>query len=109
MTRAMRSLITDHGQSMDSLRACAPLRTRASKSPIGSVIDIAGPSPARLGQPRNLSLAGQIAQTQAAHAEAAEERPRTAAQRASVEGAHFELRRALRLDAQTRLGHAQSS
>src|SRR5215470_18639192 len=109
MTRAMCSLIADHGQSMYSLRACAPLRTRASRSAIGSVMDIGPPSPARLGQAGNLPLASQVAQAQAAHAEAAEEGARAPAQRTTVVRSHFELRRAFRLDAQTGLGHVRSS
>src|SRR5260221_9971253 len=100
MTRAMRSLITDQGQSTYSLRAWPPLRTRASKSAIGSVIDMQEPSPARLGQARNHAFARQVAQAEPAHAKTAVKGARPAAQRAAVVTAHFEFRRPNRFDAQ---------
>src|SRR5215470_12180444 len=104
-TRTTRSLITDQGQSMYSLRAWAPLRNRANRSAMGSVIDMAASSPTRLGQARDQPLARQIAQAQPAHLEAAKKRARPAAQRTAVVAADLELGRALRLDAQTGLGH----
>src|SRR6185295_2292120 len=65
-------------------------------------------SPARLREARDLSLAREEAQAEPAHAEAAEERPRTAAQRASVVCAHLELRGARGLHHEARFGHLLS-
>ena len=59
---------------------------------MGSVI-MSG-SPARLHEAGNLPLARQVAQAEAAHAEAPVERPRPPAQRAAVVGPDLELRAA---------------
>src|SRR5438445_181802 len=66
-TRVIDSLVRDHGASTRSLRAWLALRILVSRSAIGSVIDIG--SPTRLHQAGNLPLAGEVAQTQAAHPE----------------------------------------
>src|SRR5881296_3611543 len=89
-----------------ALRAAVALRMRVRKSAIGSVSIAA--SPARLHQARDLPATHQIPQAESAHAEAAVERPRAAAQRAAVVGAHLELRRARGLHHETRLRHTPS-
>src|SRR5262245_325136 len=89
---------------MLALRAPAPLRMRVSMSAIGSVI--MGRSPARLHEARNLTLARQIAQAEAAHAEAAIEGARPTAQRAAVVRPHPELRGAGCFHHEGGLGHA---
>src|SRR2546425_12242963 len=84
-----------------ALRAAVALRMRVRKSAIGSVSMAA--SPARLHQARNLPAAHQLPQAEPAHAEAAVERPRAAAQRAAGAGAHLELRPPRGLHPETRL------
>src|SRR5215475_4877489 len=100
----MASLCRDHGTSTRALRAPAPLRMRVSMSAIGSVI--MGGSPARLHEARNLSLARQVAQAEAAHAEAAVEGARPTAQRTPVVSPHPELRGTGRFHHEGGLGHA---
>src|SRR5262245_45286286 len=89
-----------------ALRAPAALRMRVNMSAIGSVI-MSG-SPAGLGEAGNLPLAGQVAQAETTHAEAAEEGSRTPAQRAAVVRPHLELRGPRRLHHETRLCHRRS-
>src|SRR6188474_870359 len=101
-TRAIDSFSRDHGTSMLALRAPMPLRMRLRRSAIGSVIMML---PARLRQARDLPLARQVPQAQAAHAEAAEERARPAAERAPIVRPHLELRGPGRLYHETGLGH----
>src|SRR5437868_7575738 len=88
-TRAISACWRDQGTSTLALRALFALRMRVRRSAIASVIIAASaPSPARLREARDLPLARQMAQTEATHAEAPEERPRPAAERAAVVGAH---------------------
>src|SRR4029453_4649957 len=84
------SLCRDHGTSMLALRACAPLRMRVSMSAMGSVI-MSG-SPAGLHEPRDLSLARGVAETEAAHGEATVEGTRPAAEGTAVVRPDPELR-----------------
>src|SRR5262245_66226276 len=90
--RAISAFCRDHGMSTLALRAPAPLRMRVSMSAIGSVI--MGGSPAGLGQAGDLSPAREVAQTEPAHPEAPEERPRASAQRTTIVRPHLELGRA---------------
>src|SRR4030095_8148513 len=90
---------------MLALRACAPLRMRVSMSAMGSVI-MSG-SPAGLHEPRDLPLAREIAETQAAHAEATVEGARPPAERAAVVGPDAELRGPGGFHHEGGLGHVQ--
>src|SRR5258708_39625331 len=92
--------------AMVALRACVPLRIRVSMSAMGSVSIVL---PAGLRETGNLALPGEVAQAQAAHAEAPVERPRPPAERAAVVGADLELRRPRGLHHETRLRHKLAS
>src|SRR5262249_2076514 len=105
-TAAISCLTRENGTSTLPLRACAPLRMRVSMSAIGSV---SIPSPTRLHEAGNLSLAGEPAQTEATQPEASIETPRAAAHRTAVVGPHLELGRPGRLHHQTCLRHRRRS
>src|SRR5262249_57097976 len=87
-----------------ALRAPAPLRMRVSMSAMGSVI--MGGSPAGLHEARDLSLAREPPETEAAHAEAPIECARTSAQRAAVVGPDPELRGSGGFHHEAGLGHS---
>src|SRR5882762_3437094 len=90
-TRAIASFSFDHGTSVVSLRARLALRMRVRRSAMGSVIISGALLPGCLDQSRNLPLQRELAQTDAAQLEAAEEGARTPAQRAAVVLAHAKL------------------
>src|SRR5689334_20921569 len=93
------SFTRELGTSRVSWPARMALRMRVKRSAIGSVIIIAI-LPARLDQSRDMAFAGVIPEADAAHAEAAEKRPRAAAQRAAVILPHLEFIGPFRLDPQ---------
>src|SRR6185436_7858467 len=101
----MASLWRDHGRSMVALRACAPFRMRVSMSAMGSV---SMGLPAGLHEAGNLPLAGQVAQTEAAHAKPPVERSRPPAERTAIVRPDLELRRPRGLHHETRLRHGFS-
>src|SRR5690242_9915695 len=72
---AMRSFMFERGSSMSCLRARIPLRMRARKSAIGSVIDIFDISsslPARLDDARDVAAQRELAEAEATHLELTE-------------------------------------
>src|ERR1700733_8630200 len=81
----------ERGHSASCLRARIPLRIRARKSAMGSVIDISLSSPARLDDARDIAAQGEFAETQTAHLELAYIRARAAAALAPVLRADLEL------------------
>src|SRR5690348_9488198 len=87
----MRSLMFERGHSINCLRARIPLRIRARKSAMGSVIDIGSPSPARLDDTRDIAAQGEVPETEPAHLELAQVRARPAAALAAVVLADLEL------------------
>src|SRR5436853_2483316 len=101
----MASLWRDQGMSTAALRAWFALRMRVSMSATGSVSMVL---PAGLREAGNLSLAGQVAQAEAAHAETPEERPGPPAERAAVVRADLELRRPRGLHHQSGFRHESS-
>src|SRR4051812_49797860 len=69
-----------------------PLRMRARKSAMGSVIDMDSVlSPARLDDARDVAAQGELAEAEPAHLELAEIRPRPAAALAAALDADLEL------------------
>src|SRR5688500_11762601 len=68
---AMRTLRFERGHSTRCLRARMPLRIRARKSAMGSVIDM--DSPARLDHARDLAAEREVTEAEAAHLELAQE------------------------------------
>src|SRR5213596_3236222 len=93
--RASSVLKLDAGISTSSWSARRPLRIRVRKSAIGSVYDMGLFSlPARLGQPRDLALVGDLPNADAAEPELAQVRARAAAPLAEVVGAGAVLGRA---------------
>src|SRR5437763_11687132 len=87
----MRSFMFERGSSTSCLRARIPLRIRARKSAMGSVIDISISSPARLDDAGDVTAQREIAEAQAAHFELAEVRARPPAPLAAVTDANLEL------------------
>src|SRR5882724_5481103 len=82
----------ERGHSTSCLRARIPLRMRARKSAMGSVIDMVYfLSPARLDDARDIATQGELAEAKAAHFELAEIRARPAAALAAVLCANLEL------------------
>src|SRR5262249_30590616 len=100
-TRAICSFCRDHGTSTEAFRAVFAFRTRVRRSAMGSLV--MARSPARLGEPGDLPLPGEVAKTETAHPEAPEERTRAAAERAAVVCPHLELRGPRRLHHQCSL------
>src|SRR5918992_3874628 len=90
--RASSVFRRDAGMSTASWSAWRPLRIRVRKSAIGSVIDMS--LPAGLGEARDVSLVGHLAQADPAKAELAEVRARAAASPAAIVVAGLELLRA---------------
>src|SRR5690348_3315732 len=88
---ASRSLMLERGHSTSCLRARIPLRMRARRSAMGSVIDMVYSSPARLDDARDIAAQGELAEAQPAHLELAEIRARAAAALAAALDAHLEL------------------
>src|SRR5215468_5100916 len=89
---ASRSLMLERGHSISCLRARMPLRIRARRSAMGSVIDMLFVlSPARLDDARDVAAQGELAEAEAAHLELAEIRPRPAAALAAALDADLEL------------------
>src|SRR6516162_9445630 len=90
-----------------SCMATLALRMRVSMSAMGSVMVIVSalPSPAGLGDARQLAGVRQLAQADAAQPELAVHGTRTAAPAAPRVGPHLELRRALLLLDERLLGH----
>src|SRR5262249_55908721 len=89
---AMRSLMFERGHSTDCLRAWIPLRMRARKSAIGSVIDIfVRPLPARLDHTGDIAAQCELAEAEPAHLELAEIGTRPAAALAAALHANLEL------------------
>src|SRR5450631_780228 len=127
----MRALRVLDGMRTSSWYAMLALRTRVSMSAMGSVMVMvgqrpfsswfpvppswaAGPSsswgsPGALRDARELAAVGHLTQADAAEAELAVHRVRTAAAVAPRVAAHLELRRARRLVDQRLLGHGQIS
>src|SRR5215813_4629646 len=69
-----------------------PLRIRARRSAMGSVIDMLFVlSPARLDDARDVAAQGELAEAETAHLELAEIRPRPSAALAAVLDADLEL------------------
>src|SRR4029077_18417854 len=91
---------------MLALRAPAPLRMRVSMSATGSVI-MSG-SPAGLHESRDLPLAREIAQADAAHTEPTVEGPRPSAERTAIVCPDPELRGPGRFHHETRLRHSRT-
>src|SRR5439155_18862397 len=84
----------ERGSSTFVLRARIPLRMRARKSAIGSVIDIFDISaslPAALDDARDIATQCELAEAEAAHLELAEVRTRPAATLAAALDANLEL------------------
>src|SRR4051812_43656315 len=105
---ASASFCFEDGIRTWSCIATLALRMRVSMSAMGSVIVMSSPrlpSPARLGDARDLALMGELAEAQTAQAELAVHRARPAAPPAAGVGAHLELRLALLLLDQSLLGH----
>src|SRR5512141_62636 len=67
----MRTLMFERGHSTVCLRAWIPLRRRARKSAIGSVIDIVISSPARLDHAGDITAERELAEAETAHLELA--------------------------------------
>src|SRR5688572_24287949 len=88
---AIRSLRFERGHSTSCLRARIPLRMRARKSAIGSVIDIESSSPARLDNAGDIAAKSQLAEAEPAHLELTEVRTRTAAALAAALLTNLEL------------------
>src|SRR4051794_24564278 len=89
---ASRSLMFERGHSTSCLRARMPLRIRARKSAMGSVIDMVYfLSPARLDDARDVAAQGELAEAETAHLELADEGARPAAALAAALDAHLEL------------------
>src|SRR5262249_7416979 len=90
---ASRSLMFERGHSTSCLRARMPLRMRARKSAMGSVIDmiyfLRFLSPARLDDARDVAPQGELAEAKPAHLELAEIRARPAATLAAALDAHL--------------------
>src|SRR5579883_2292501 len=96
----------EEGIGTDSCIATLALRTRVSRSAIGSVIVIAGLlSPARLRHARDLPGVDQLPQADAAQPELAEHGPRPAATLATRVPPHLELGLFGLLDLERLLGH----
>src|SRR5690554_2303890 len=120
----MLCLSFEYGMVTDSWYAELALRRRVSMSAIGSVIVIGALAlphrgfrrpdlrrsrlPAALRDARELAGKGHLAQADAAQAELAVDRVRTAAPLAPGVGAHRELRLAVRLLDQGSLRHVSS-
>src|ERR1700693_4430587 len=101
-TRAISTFILLPGMLTVRWLAALALRMRVSMSAMVSLIMI---SPRALLDPGDLAQAGQPAEADAAHAEAAHVRPRTAAEAAAVVLLAAEPGRAQRLGDQGFLGH----
>src|SRR5512138_1210436 len=88
----MRSFMFERGSSTSCLRARMPLRMRARKSAMGSVIDMGYfLSPARLDDTRDVAAQGELAEAEPAHLELAEICARPAAALAATLDADLEL------------------
>src|SRR5688500_17348090 len=83
------------GRRVNSWRAIAALRMRASMSAMGSVVCMV--SPARLGHARNLAAQGEEPKADPAESEITVVAARPAADAAAVEGTVGKLRRAVQL------------
>src|SRR3954465_2296487 len=89
---ASRSLMFERGHSTSCLRARIPLRIRARRSAMGSVIDMVYfLSPARLDDARDVATQGELAEAKTAHLELADIGTRATAALAAALGAHLEL------------------
>src|SRR3989442_9766719 len=104
---AMRTFSREAGTSTFSCSARLALRTRVSRSAMGSLL--IGASPARLDHARHLTPEGVLAEAEAAQAELPEVPARPAAEPAAVVGPCRELRRALGFHDQCGLGHARAT
>src|SRR2546421_8165790 len=82
-TWATRALSLVAGMSTAGRSMRLALRMRVSMSARESVIMVGSPSPAGLGHARDQSVAGHVAETDAADAELAVDGPRPAAQAAA--------------------------
>src|SRR5450432_281682 len=93
--RATSAFSLEAGTSTFGWRAEIALRTRVSMSAMGSLVIFlllgARFSPTRLGHAWNLAVQGELAEAQAANAELAQERARTAAAPATVAVPAWEL------------------
>src|SRR3954452_2076578 len=105
---ASASFCLEEGIRTSSCIATLALRMRVSMSAIGSVIviSVAPPSPARLGDARDLPGVHELAQADAAELELAVHRVRPAAALAAGVRPHLELRLLRRLVLQSGLRHA---
>src|SRR5881394_45307 len=82
----------ERGHSISCLRARIPLRIRARKSAMGSVIDMGFVLlPARLDDARDVAAQGELAEAEPAHLELADIRARPAAALAAALDADLEL------------------
>src|SRR5574340_206095 len=82
--RAISAFNLDAGTSTFGWRALMALRTRVSMSPMGSLVMLLLPLPARLDHARDLPVQRELAETQAAHAEFAQVATRPPAPPATV-------------------------
>src|SRR6188472_1781026 len=103
--RAISSFRREVGISAVSCIALLALRIRVSMSAIGSV-SISSLLPTALGHAGDGAVVRELAQADPAEAELLEHRARAAALVAARVVAHLELRAALLLDDERRLGHA---
>src|SRR5262245_10354131 len=108
-TAAMPTLRREAGIATDFFEIRFAFRMRVSMSATGSVIMAVISLPGRLSHAGDLAAQGARAQTDAAHAELPVDRARAAAQAAAADRPAGELRLALRLEDQARLGHGFSS
>src|SRR5215471_4646770 len=103
-SRAISTFILELGMVACSCSALLALRMRVSMSAIGSV-STSSLLPARLRHAGNRALVRELAQTDAAEAELAEDRTRPAAPVAARVVAHLELLRSPLFDDERRLRH----
>src|SRR5947209_7838423 len=101
--RATSLLSLEEGIVTSWCWAPAALRSRVRKSAIGSVIDMR--SPAALRHAGDVAIVGELAQADAAQAEALVHRPRAAAAAAARVTPGLELGRPLLADPLRRLSH----
>src|SRR5688572_8752476 len=89
---AMRSFRFERGHTTCCLRARIPLRIRVRKSAMGSVIDmVTRSSPTRLDDARDVAAERELAETEAAHLELAQECAGTPAPLAAALDTDLEL------------------
>src|SRR3569832_2206864 len=88
---AMRTLMFERGHSTVCLRAWIPLRRRARKSAIGSVIDIVISSPARLDHAKEDTAEREHTEAETAHLDLAQVRARPATALAAALDTNLEL------------------